>query len=169
MLTSAEGSLIIRNVSFANSGPYKCILTNVHGNDSLLIDVHVQGQQLRVTCITSFYILSVSVLSVEPVVLVSPLSSLRLGGESLSLSCMFFGYPAPSVTWIFDDIELPLDSSVSVSSLYNSTEFIVSSELRLYNLTYNNSGQYYCQAENFLVIPSTSFSDVADITINCKS
>ena len=99
---------------------------------------------------------------VLPVAIVSPISSLRHDGQSLSLTCSFYGNPIPSVTWIKDDAVL-VSSSVS-----NSSELTVYSELLLHNLTYNDTGVYYCQAQNFLVKTLSSISNFANVTVNCE-
>ena len=101
-----------------------------------------------------------------PVSIVSPPSSiLKHGGQSVSLLCVFGGYPIPSITW-FKDNELLTD--LTTETAINTTTMIVSSELILVNLTYNDTGVYYCQADNNLVMMLTSTSSTTNITINCK-
>ena len=99
---------------------------------------------------------------VLPFALVSPLSSLRHDGQSLTLTCLFYGYPIPSVTWIKDE------AALASNSVSNNNELTVYSELLLHNLTYNDTGVYYCQAQNFLVETLSSISNFANVTVNCE-
>ena len=38
------GTLTIQNTTFSDSGQYRCTVTNIHGNDSLLVYLSVQGK-----------------------------------------------------------------------------------------------------------------------------
>ena len=64
-----------------------------------------------------------------------------LEGESASLSCRASGVPAPTVTWLRNDLELPVDVRLNVDD---------GGTLQLTELRRTDSGVYRCVAANSL-------------------
>ncbi|XP_067023829.1 hemicentin-2-like [Acropora muricata] len=114
-----NNTLTINNVTLKDVGQYECSAENRAGqiNATVWIDVIV-----------------------FPVVAIYPRNQTVLEGRSTTMNCTAKGVPRPTLSWTFDNGELPPDAAMSNSS-YQSI-------LRLFSTSKSLEGWYTCNAKN---------------------
>ena len=105
---------------------------------------------------------------VPPSVLSNPVDLVALNSDEATFTCVVHGFPVPSVEWQKDGLPLQTDFSVSVNSSLNSQPPVVTSSLMLSSVTYEDSGNYFCVATNFLAKSISVSSLSALLTVNCE-
>ena len=97
-----NGLLLIRNVSNAHSGSYKCVATNDFGS------------------VTESFVVSVNI---PPEVTIPHQLITVTTGETVFVDCIASGYPLPSVTWLYSN------GSSRIRVLENNTLVIVNASI----------------------------------------
>ncbi|XP_020818493.1 protein amalgam [Drosophila serrata] len=145
----AEPTLRIRTVHRMDRGGYYCIAANGEGQpDKRLIRVEVEFR---------------------PQIAVQRPKVAQMVSHTAELECSVQGYPAPSVVWHRNGVQLQSSRQHEVSTTASSSE-ITTSVLRIDSVSVEDFGDYYCNATNKLghadarlhlfqtVIPVPSFS-----------
>ena len=93
-------------------------------------------------------------------------------GGSVTMTCNSTGVPAPSITWLKDNVQVSesMGENVisSITSELSSGIMSVTSSLQLLGLVLNDTGSYSCRADNDLARPQTEFSEEQNLTVLCK-
>jgi len=95
----------------------------------------VQYRVVSVVCVCDVFI------AARPRIVEQPADQSVLEGESASLHCRASGVPRPSVSWLKNDLDLPVDARLRLDD--NGT-------LQLTQLKRTDSGVYRCVASNSL-------------------
>nr|XP_003476340.1 immunoglobulin superfamily member 10 isoform X1 [Cavia porcellus] len=122
-LVTSDGTLVIHNLSIYDRGFYKCIASNLAGQDSWLVKIQV--------------------IAAPPVILEQKKQDIvGIWGESLTLPCTAKGSPQPTVHWVlFDGTEVkPLQFTNSKVLLYSN------GSLHIRNIVPADRGTYECIA-----------------------
>lgn len=122
-LVTAEGTLVIHNISIYDRGFYKCTASNAAGQDSVLVKIQV--------------------IAAPPVILEQKRQVLvGAWGESLKLPCTAQGTPQPSVHWVLSD-----GTTVKPLQFVNSRLFLYpNGTLHIRNIGSSDRGTYECIA-----------------------
>ena len=103
-----------------------------------------------------------------PIFLENPaITSTRIVGQNVSFSCESFAIPAPSITWLKDDVPLDL-STASLNADFTAGVNNNASTLFLGALNFSDSAQYSCRAENNLVSIQNTTSVSGMLIVNCE-
>lgn len=86
----------------------------------------------------------------------------------MTFSCDVFGIPTPSLTWLKDGQSLDI-TTPTTSVVFSATGYVNSSQLTLSSLNFSDSGEYSCNAINFLVSVESSVSSEGTLIVNSKS
>ncbi|XP_012498381.1 PREDICTED: immunoglobulin superfamily member 10 isoform X1 [Propithecus coquereli] len=122
-LVTSDGTLVVHNLSVYDRGFYKCMASNLAGQDSLLVKIQV--------------------IAAPPVILEQK-RQVILGtwGENLKLPCTAKGTPQPSVYWVLSD-----GTEVKPLQFTNSKLFLFSNgTLYIRNIASSDRGTYECIA-----------------------
>ncbi|XP_044172208.1 peroxidasin homolog [Acropora millepora] len=114
-----SSTLVIEKVLTSDSGNYSCMALNNVGSASSSVYINV---------------------TVFPVVAIYPRNQTVLEGRPTTMNCTAKGVPRPTLSWTFDNQELPPDAAMSNSS-YQSI-------LRLFSTSKSMEGWYTCKAKN---------------------
>ncbi|KAM6223889.1 immunoglobulin superfamily member 10 [Rhynchocyon petersi] len=119
----SDGTLVIHNLSAYDRGFYKCIASNLAGQDTLLVRIQV--------------------IAAPPVILEQKRQVLDgTWGEDLRLPCTADGTPQPRVHWVLTD-----GTEVKPLQLVNSRFFLFSNgTLYIRNVASSDRGTYECIA-----------------------
>ncbi|XP_066203463.1 immunoglobulin superfamily member 10 [Saccopteryx leptura] len=122
-LVTADGTLVIRNLTVYDRGFYRCVASNSAGRDSLLVKLQV--------------------IAAPPVILEQKRQVVAgTRGGSLSLPCTAQGTPQPSVRWA-----LPDGSQVKPFQVTDSNVFVFSNgTLHIRDVASSDRGTYECIA-----------------------
>ncbi|XP_036917694.1 immunoglobulin superfamily member 10 [Sturnira hondurensis] len=122
-LVTADGTLVIHNLSVYDRGFYKCMASNSAGQDSVLVKIQV--------------------IAAPPVILEQKRQVIAgTRGESLKLPCTAKGTPQPSVHWVLSD-----GTEVKPLQFIDSNLFLFSNgTLSLRNVASSDRGTYECIA-----------------------
>ena len=78
-----------------------------------------------------------------------------LEGESVTLECNYVGFPAPNITWTFNNSVITNDSSSGISIVIAMSETNGSSRLSLSSNT--REGNYSCMLSNVVGTADTTY------------
>ena len=176
-LGSSESILTIFNLQLNDTGNYTCFAENIHGNDSTTDELRVQGKYIT----AETYSLLISILfftftnTVPPDFTVFPNSmappTLVAGGD-ITITCNVTGFPLPDVDILKDGIPFNLqDDTLDINEtggILDNGEFYRSISVSLYQLTFNDTAEYSCNATNNLASPQTRNSIPAIYIVQCK-
>ncbi|XP_016011935.2 immunoglobulin superfamily member 10 [Rousettus aegyptiacus] len=120
---TADGTLVIHNISVYDRGFYKCMARNSAGQDSLLVKIQV--------------------IAAPPVILEQKRQVIvATWGENLKLPCTAKGTPQPSVHWVLSD-----GTEVKPLQFIDSKLFLfLNGTLYIKNIDSSNRGTYECIA-----------------------
>ncbi|KAH8265370.1 hypothetical protein KR038_005410, partial [Drosophila bunnanda] len=125
----AEPTLRIRTVHRMDRGGYYCIAENGEGQpDKRLIRVEVEFR---------------------PQIAVQRPKVAQMVSHTAELECSVQGYPAPSVVWHRNGVQLQSSRQHEVATTASSSE-ITTSVLRIDSVSAEDFGDYYCNATNKL-------------------
>ena len=173
-LGSSESILTIFNLQLNDAGNYTCFAENIHGNDSTTDELRVQGKYN--TAETYSLLLSFTFTNtVPPDFIVFPNSmappTLVAGGD-ITITCNVTGFPLPDVDILKDGIPFNLqDDTLDINEtggILDNGEFYRSISVSLYQLTFNDTAEYSCNATNNLASPQTRNSTPALYIVQCK-
>ncbi|KAL5487212.1 hypothetical protein EMCRGX_G019787 [Ephydatia muelleri] len=147
-------SLTITNIvvrgpggGLSDEGRYFLVASNPAGFSFGFVDVRVQG---------------------IPRVEISPVSSVVISTNSATFSCFSYANPPPVVWWVFTSNALGSSTNLSNGSYYNIAtvpdSIVVNSTLSIYNVQYQDRGQYNCTASNVV----GTVSSEATLTVHVK-
>ena len=78
--------------------------------------------------------------------------------ESFTLQCNYAGFPAPYITWIFNNSVVTNDSNSGVSIVNIKSETSGTSRLTISNVSSDESlGRYLCAVSNIIGTANTTF------------
>ena len=78
--------------------------------------------------------------------------------ESFTLQCNYAGFPAPNITWTFNDLVVTNDSSSGISIVNIKSKTSGTSRLTRSNVSSNESlGRYLCAVSNIIGTANTTF------------
>ncbi|XP_020141328.2 immunoglobulin superfamily member 10 [Microcebus murinus] len=122
-LVTSDGTLVIHDLSVYDRGFYKCMASNLAGQDSLLVKIQV--------------------IAAPPVILEQKRQVIvGTWGENLKLPCTAKGTPQPSVYWVLSD-----GTEVKPLQFTNSKLFLFSNgTLYIRNIASSDRGTYECIA-----------------------
>lgn len=121
---TAEGALVIKDLSVNDRGNYKCIASNQAGGDIATVQLHV--------------------VAAPPDIIEDRQQQVNVGvGQSLLLPCTGEGRPQPTIYWVLHD-----GSQLYSKRLNVNTRIIVHENGTLYikDVTQADSGKYECIA-----------------------
>uniref|UniRef100_A0A8C8RXS5 Hemicentin 1 n=1 Tax=Pelusios castaneus TaxID=367368 RepID=A0A8C8RXS5_9SAUR len=168
-ISNLDGTLSISKVQLSDSGIYKCIASNVAGNDESEITLQVQGidnmakvlnfwlnKEVQITCMHGMFshlgggtkiIYSVFAFLLEPPTLDdldppynTPFQE-RVANQRVAFPCPAKGIPKPAIKWLRNGRELT-GNEPGISILEDGTLLIIASVS-----SYDN-GEYVCVAVN---------------------
>lgn len=123
---SKDGQLSITNAQKKDSGLYKCKATNILGYDSV---------------VTHLSVVELPTFTVRP-----PEELKEFTNHNITVTCQATGDPKPTVTWVKENGELPLErSKVSLEGT-----------LQIWNAKEEDSGRYTCMAASAEVFKAFS-------------
>ncbi|XP_020608165.1 hemicentin-2-like [Orbicella faveolata] len=133
-LSLDKKQLTITNVSRTDSGEYRCVASNILGNETssaALLDVQY-----------------------HPKITVHPVRDTKTEGDNLTLSCNVTGNPVPTISWTRDRslIDTNVNSRISFSA--------DKKQLTIMNVNRRDSGEYRCVARNSLGNDTSNVSSV---------
>ena len=131
---SKDGVLSIKNAQKKDSGLYKCKATNILGHDS---------------AVTHLSVVELPQFTIRPPGQLEVFSKL-----DITIRCQANGDPKPTVTWMKENGELPLErSKVSLDGT-----------LQIWNAKEEDTGRYTCMAASAVVFKTFSVMKLSVIT-----
>lgn len=120
------GTIVITNITFAESGEYECRASNIAGDVSQTALIHVQQPPL---------------ISIVPDVQELTITE----GDELKLECAAEGEPSPAVQWFTPQQS---NDEISFNQFANRRDFTPHAVIHQYNADRNHEGVYVCGAKN---------------------
>ena len=102
--------------------------------------------------------------TVAPEITQGPVNITDLVNNPQLLECTATGFPAPDISWYKDGRLISESDNIIESPQESST----TSVLAIPTLNLAASGEYFCRADNYLLLNATDNSSVAVITALCE-
>lgn len=121
---TADGALVVKDVSLNDRGNYKCIASNQAGGDVATVQLHV--------------------VAAPPGIMEEKRQQVNIGvSQSLLLPCTSRGSPQPTIHWVLND-----GSHLQPKRLYGNTRISVheNGTLHIKDVTKADGGKYECIA-----------------------
>ena len=88
-----------------------------------------------------------------PRIITPPINQFVINGNTSMFMCVSYAYPQPNISWVFMDMS-GATTNLTTTSKYNVTiatnGVVVSSTLTIYDVQYQDLGQYICTASNIV-------------------
>jgi hypothetical protein len=140
-LGTSTSTLTIIDIELSDRGNYTCIADNLHGNDTTTDQLFVQ---------------------VPPAYSIFPESRPSLvASDNTSITCNVTGFPQPSVDILKDGAPLVGASPARTQGVHPDGSYYSSVSISLSSLTYNDTANYSCIANNSLANVQTNTSPPA--------
>ena len=94
-----EGSLRIERAQLYDGGMYECVAINTAGNDTKMMELHVQGESSTRPKTLNKFVNSISYTVPPSIENPSNAQVVSLLGEEGVLPCVVSGEPHPSIRW----------------------------------------------------------------------
>ena len=102
-----------------------------------------------------------------PRITTSPIGNVLINGNTQTFTCVSYAYPVHTVMWAFTDA-LGNTNNLASGSKYSITTIpsgaVMNSTLTIYNIQYQDRGQYNCTASNVV----GTVSSEATLTVHGK-
>ena len=145
MVVSNESQLEINVTSAFDGSVYMCTVENNAGSDAA--NVTLNGEKIHELLGVRFHYVMTSP-TVIPVISVPPEDKNVTSTEDLVLVCTATGFPVPDIIWIHNGSVVDAAGSDQINITEESMERQLMSNLTVTNTTFNNSGDYVCNANS---------------------
>ena len=106
--------------------------------------------------------------AVPPVLLTNPSNITAPDFDNVSLPCVAYGNPVPSVEWEKDGLPLQTNAAITINSSTDSVQLTHTSCLLLASVGYEDAGSYTCTASNELAETRSVTSSPAVLSVYRK-
>ena len=127
----ARSILTVCNFATANTGQYRCIVSNANGNENRTWSMTFPETPV-----------------IPQLAVISAYESVTYG-HTVYFTCAMYGYPQPEISWTLNDSPLETTSTtVTTSTLTINNVNVTYSVVRVCNFRSSNVGLYLCSGTN---------------------
>ncbi|XP_040581591.1 lachesin [Lepeophtheirus salmonis] len=102
-----------------------------------------------------------------PVVISTTKSIAQAIGYGVELVCHVEAYPAPSITWLKENIVISSNQNYAIDAGFATTDDFTETTVRVRHLDYSQIGKYTCRAQNKLGTNEKTLEVIESYSPNC--